>query len=255
MINQTQILELLNKFDPVSLDELNGAEFMKRTDTKFIFSSEQFVKLLPDLVEFYKILEVSEIRLAHYENVYFDTPDLKFFNDHHRKKLNRHKVRIRNYTTSDLSFLEIKFKNNKGVTIKKRKKIERFKNYLDSVDFTFIGKHMSNDIVLKASSRNEFSRITLLSKTNLERLTIDFSLNFFDDKNSHSDEKLVIAELKQERSSRRSDFYSLIKTMHIQPFRVSKYCIGMSYLNDDIKSNRFKPKLLKINKLSSNATT
>ncbi len=255
MINKSQIEELLNTFDPVSLGELNGAEFMKRTDTKFVFSSDNFIKLLPELSPHYKILEVSGTRLAFYENIYFDSHELKFYNDHHRKKLNRHKVRIRNYTYSDLCFLEVKFKNNKRVTTKTRLEIENLKNDLDQNDFSFVRKHTYNDIHLKPVYRNEFNRITLLGKTQKERLTIDFFINFFNDKKSHSADNLVIAELKQERASRRSEFYGIIKKMKIYPFRVSKYCIGMSYLNDNIKSNRFKSKLLKIKKITSNANT
>jgi len=255
MNKKDQIIQLLDTFDTVGLDELNGAEFMRRTDTKFVFSYEHLLKLLPELLHYYKILEVSGTRLAFYKNLYFDTPELKFYHDHHRRKSNRHKVRFRNYRTSDLSFLEVKFKTNKGVCIKTRKKIDDFKNDLDQKDFSFIRKHVPNDIELNPVFRSEFNRITLLNKTQKERLTIDFSLIFLNDKKTYSADNLVIAELKQERASRRSAFYTIIKKMRIQPFRVSKYCIGMSYLNDDIKSNRFKSKLLKIKKLTSNAIT
>ena len=39
---------------------------------------------------------------------------------HQNKKLNRYKIRQREYLISDISFFEIKFKSNKGRTIKKR---------------------------------------------------------------------------------------------------------------------------------------
>ena len=255
MIEKSQIIELLNTFDAVGLDELNGAEFMKRTDTKFIFSYEHFQKLLPELLDYYKVLEVSGTRLASYENLYFDTPDLMFYHDHHRNKKNRYKVRFRNYSTSNLCFLEVKFKNNKGVCIKKRKKIDSFKNNLDQKDFLFIRKHIHKDIELIPVCRNKFSRITLLNKTQKERLTIDFSLNVLNEEKSYSVDNLVIAELKQERANRRTAFYTIIKKMSIQPLSLSKYCIGMNYLNENIKSNRFKSKFLKIKKLTSHAIT
>ena len=42
-----------------------------------------------------------------------------FFLDHHNRRVNRNKIRFREYVGSNLTFLEVKTKNNKGKTIKK----------------------------------------------------------------------------------------------------------------------------------------
>ena len=60
---------------------------------------------------------------------------------------------------------------------------------------------------------------------------------------------IVIAEVKQERMSRSSDFMRIAKEMHILPIRISKYCMSALELNPDLKRNRFKEKVLFINKL------
>jgi len=60
---------------------------------------------------------------------------------------------------------------------------------------------------------------------------------------------IVIAEVKQERMSRSSDFMRIAKEMSILPVKISKYCISTVELNPEIKQNRFKEKVLFINKL------
>ena len=61
--------------------------------------------------------------------------------------------------------------------------------------------------------------------------------------------QIVIAEVKQERMSRSSDFMRIAKEMHILPIRISKYCLTTLSLNPELKQNRFKEKVLFINKL------
>jgi hypothetical protein len=94
-----------------------------------------------------------------------------------------------------------------------------------------------------------FSRITFVHKTQKERLTIDVNLTF-ENSNEKGDMKhIVIAEVKQERMSRSSDFMRIAKEMHILPIRISKYCLTTLALNPKLKKNRFKEKVLFINKL------
>ena len=51
---------------------------------------------------------------------------------------------------------------------------------------------------------------------------------------------IVIAEVKQERMSRSSDFMKIVKEMRILPFRLSKYCMSSLQLWPQLKQNRFK---------------
>ena len=92
-----------------------------------------------------------------------------------------------------------------------------------------------------ASLSKAFSRIIL--ETN------DINLSFENEKESGDLRDIVIAEVKQERISRKSDFIRIAKEMSILPMRLSKYCISTIHLNPEIKQNRFKKKLLFINKL------
>ena len=94
-----------------------------------------------------------------------------------------------------------------------------------------------------------FSRITFVHKKQKERLTIDVDLSFKNNEKKGDLKQIVIAEVKQERMSRSSDFIRIAKEMSILPMRLSKYCISTMQLHPNIKQNRFKKKQLFINKL------
>ena len=51
---------------------------------------------------------------------------------------------------------------------------------------------------------------------------------------------IVIIEIKQEKLNRNSVFYNLMKENGVRPSSMSKYCIGTSLLNQNLKANRFK---------------
>ena len=82
----------------------------------------------------------------------------------------------------------------------------------------------------------------MVHKLQTERLTIDIDLTFEYQKRSGNLKHLVIAEVKQERMSRSSDFMRIAKELHILPIRISKYCMSAIELNPDLKQNRFKEK-------------
>ena len=93
------------------------------------------------------------------------------------------------------SFLEVKFKNNKKMTIK-----NRLENNSRQDAESFLLKHSPYDFVqLEEKLTAEYRRMTLVDKLKCERVTIDLNLRF-----SHADESycipnLVILEVKRNR--------------------------------------------------------
>ena len=197
-------------------------------------------------------MEIENKRLQHYVSLYFDTDSFKFYSDHHNGKLNRYKVRYRKYTDSKLHFLEVKFKNNKGMTRKKRIKIEPGQFIRDGLfkeGLAFVQKRMNHDPGRLAPKLFvEYSRIALVHKDLKERVTIDINLSY---RNSSEKvlEKIAIAEVKQDRLSRSSDFIRLMNDMRIFNTRFSKYCFGINLLYPQVKYNRFKLRISTYNKL------
>jgi len=215
---------------------------MKRVDTKFVFNRNLLEKIFPFLVNQYKLLYVNDVVKSKYTSLYFDTKDFKFFMNHHNGKLNRSKVRFREYIDSQVSFLEVKRKTPKGKTIKKRIQVDSPIKTLNLDQQQFIKDRLKEDHELFYCHTNFFHRITMVNKFLKERITIDFDLCFENKKTTIKDETnhIVIAEVKQEKLDRNSFFYKLMKENGIRPSSMSKYCIGTSLLNKDLKANRFK---------------
>ena len=241
---------LLN-FDKTTLAEMNSVSLMKRVDTKFILKESQLLEVLSKLYDDYKILEIDQERLMKYSTLYFDSENKKCFKDHHNGKLNRYKIRMRKYLVSDICFLEIKKKNNLGITNKIRRQIKDFETNLTSESKDFITKSNINNLLLEPSLYNNFSRMTLVNKNESERITIDVDLSFSFGTDEKKFDKLVVVEIKQEGKRLNTTINRALKSMSILPTNFNKYCIGISNIIDDIKSNRFKEINLKINKLNN----
>ncbi|MFT5725192.1 MAG: hypothetical protein ACI9JN_002316 [Bacteroidia bacterium] len=232
-------------FSPISLTEMDEVKLMKRMDTKFIVNTDKILVLLNHIKSDYKILEINGNRLMTYDSLYYDTDGLNFYLDHHNKIANRIKIRKRNYVESNISFLEIKQKNNKGVTIKTRIPLQSFSKEMSQEGHSFIKEITNKDLTLHHSISNRFYRLTLVSIENEERVTIDFNLSY---DNQLYNKKLAIIELKQEKLNRNSKLFQALKSIGINPFSISKYCIGMATTYPDLKQNFFKHKMLTITK-------
>ncbi|MEP5340423.1 MAG: polyphosphate polymerase domain-containing protein [Algibacter sp.] len=244
---QQIIKESISKFSSISLEEMNSVALMKRTDTKFVINKLQLVSVLKGLDTHYKVLEINDDRIMSYSSLYFDTPNNKFYNDHHNGKNNRTKVRQRKYIESDLCFLEIKQKNGKGETHKTRIPVSDFETNLSKPSTDFIFKTTEQEYDLSPSLWNGFNRITLVNIKSKERVTIDLNLTYKINDIEKNYENLVVIELKQERFNRNSEIVKTLKSYKQNPYSISKYCIGMISLYSDLKYNIFKKKIIKIN--------
>jgi hypothetical protein len=246
--NEYREEEILQKFQPITLEEMDAVKLMNRTDTKFVLNRNFFNSVLPQFAESYRVLEIANKRMASYKTLYYDTQGFQLFLDHHNEKGDRYKIRIRNYVESNLFYLEIKRKF-KGRTDKKRTKVKDFELELSSESEHYINKVLGQQIKVVPKLWNSFQRITLVNTREVERLTLDLNLTFeWQDKKKVFDH-LVVAELKQENVNRNSLFYSLMKEHHIRPNSISKYCVGGIALNPELKANNFKDKVLLIDKL------
>lgn len=246
-----QTTHIINDFETISLKEMENVSLMKRTDTKFVIHEKHLVEILESVKDQYRVLELNKHRILPYLSLYFDTPTKKFYNDHHNQKVNRTKVRMRKYVASNLCFLEIKQKDGKGKTTKSRISIDDFELELSNNSASFIQQTTKQHYDLKPSIWNKFNRITLVNKIAKERLTIDLNLSFKKGHAFKTYNNLVIIELKQERFTRTSPIVKQLKSKQINPYSLSKYCIGMISIYNELKYNRFKKKLIKINKITA----
>ena len=236
------IVPILRKFDSFTLEELEAANMLERRDLKFIFPEAKSKLVVERMLDHYKILEVKGYRYTNYETVYYDTSSFKYYLLHHNENLNRLKVRTRRYVQSDLTFYELKFKNNKGWVSKERQLTDSL--FLDLND-VFTGQDQEN---LQPKIKIDYIRITFLSKDNAEKLTLDFNLKLNHYCPTHHYDNLVIAEMKR-KDLTRNIFTKIIKDLKIDSTGISKYCMGVAQAYPDIKQNNFKQKLLTIKKI------
>ncbi len=241
------MIEILNTLETISLSEMDNVKLMNRVDTKYIMHISKLPLLLKAIQPYYRVLEIDSNRLMTYKNNYFDTPDFKLYLAHHNGRVNRYKIRIREYVESQTVFTEIKFKDNKGKTRKKRTLTLKLS---EDENNKFVKKHspyyLSN---LENKIDIQFQRFTLVNKTKNERATIDVNLNFKNGTNEHTLHKTVIVEIKQETYDSNSELIKVLKTLKVSQQRISKYCIGTALIDENIKKNNFKQKIANINKL------
>jgi hypothetical protein len=245
----TSIQQILAGFEPINLQEMDGVKLMDRTDTKFVLHLDQFLLILPELKKNYRALDINGIRMSQYETLYYDTEDFQLYHKHQNKKLNRYKIRARHYVESDLNFFEIKFKNNKGRTIKDRIRISKLNKNLEQKErdllFEKTGIRFSE---IQPTIWVNYHRTTLVSKISCERVTIDSGLHFIKDGETKRYENLIIVEVKQERAAG-SPITEELKKYTIREGSLSKYCLGIMSMIPGIKQNNFKKNILTINKL------
>ena len=132
--------QLLSSFEPITLEEMDGVKLLDRVDIKFAFNYNRLPLILNGLQEHYRILDVNGVKQNSYETLYFDTPDFKLYHDHHNCRANRYKVRYRKYVESNLKFFEVKYRNNKGRTVKSRVRRKNINEVIDAVAQAGISK-------------------------------------------------------------------------------------------------------------------
>lgn len=246
---QDEVIHSLNQFDPITLEEMEGVKLMDRTDTKFTFNINELPTILEEAKNYYRILSVEGNRISRYKTLYFDTQDFDLYNEHHSGKLNRYKIRHRTYVESNIGFLEVKFKNNKGRTLKTRIKEVEVPELNTGKAFEFLKKMLPFDpLILLPKIWINYSRITLVNKTSAERLTLDLNLEFEKNGKKQILDQLVIAEVKQD-SKVASPFINIMRNKHIRQGSISKYCFGIASSYSEVKKNNFKQKLSNVKKI------
>ena len=239
---------------PITLGEMESVRLMNRIDTKYLTDEQTLLGVLADAAAAgYRVLVADEARISPYDSVYFDTEGLRMFSDHHNKRLRRQKVRTRAYILSGEAFLEIKRKNNRGRTKKKRtgipiSELPDFRS--DPAACRYLADHSDFEAAgLQPTVETLFQRITLVNPAMTERITIDTRLCFknFRTGLETSLRDAVIIELKQDGHAA-SPMKGILLNHRVKPARISKYCIAVTLTDPSAKSNRFKVKVRQIEK-------
>jgi hypothetical protein len=248
-----EIMAVLQQAEAITLEEMDSVKLLNRIDRKYVMHISRLPSIIQNILSEYRVLEIDGVRVFSYNTIYFDTPDHQFYKDHHNGLNNRVKVRCRQYIDNNLSFFEIKKKYRGNRTDKYRKKIDNPIDTLTAPEYEVVReKYIKYPLEqLNLSLLNSFKRITFVNNGLTERFTIDLSLAFGYKGDSVEVDKVVIIEVKQDKTNIHSPVIKELKLQRIPPGSVSKYILGVSLIKKGIKFNAFKMILNKINKIQN----
>lgn len=247
------IANTLSRFDPIGLDALNAkAAMLERLDNKYILRAAQLRPALERFSTDFDVLDIGGTRGFTYATRYFDDPETKAYYDHHQGRRKRCKVRVRHYVDAGFSYLEVKLKDTRDVTVKKRLRVENGLDALSSEAMAFVDESYRAmygegfDQPLKPVVGMEYQRITLVAKQGGERMTIDTRLRFWSEQgNCAVSPDMAIVETKSARGNGLAD--QVLRGLHLHPTaRVSKYCVAMAALGQVARHNRFLPAMRRL---------
>jgi len=249
----SSIAQILDRFKPLCLAELNArAAMLERLDNKYIVPAARFRPALEAFAEHFDVLEIDGKRAFTYATRYFDDENLRTYHAHHQGRRKRCKVRIREYVDAGISFLEVKLKDRRKLTVKRRLKIKAPMACLDQSCIDFV-EHCHSalydqplGLVLRQVISMRYRRITLVAKAGGERMTIDSGLNFQAEGSLREiPGGLFILETKSPRGNGIAD--RVLRGLRLHPTaQCSKYCIGMAALDLVERRNRFLPALKRL---------
>lgn len=241
-------------FRPIGLKDLNHkAEMLERLDNKYVVSAGDLKIALKAFSQSFDMLEIHGERAFEYDTCYFDDSQVSCYRHHHQGRRNRAKVRMRRYVGTDLCFVEVKLKDKRGVTVKKRLACDPdMFGILDENAIDFINREHSQmygrpfDLELGRTVEMQYRRMTLVAKDGGERMTIDSALQFRKgDDLCRINPDIFILETKSAKGNGLAD--AILRAQHLHPTRnCSKYCASVALLFANVKVNRFLPALRKL---------
>lgn len=244
-------------FRPIGLEALNAkAAMLERLDQKYVVRAPALKAMLPVLAQRFDVLEIDGRRAFTYDTCYFDDPERRSYHDHHQGRRQRMKVRVRRYVEAGLCFVEVKLKDRRGSTVKKRMPYDPDKfGLLDDAALAHV-RHSWEALYgrpferpLEPALHMRYRRVTLVAREGGERLTIDTGIRFFGGGDERgTDDDVFILETKSAHGHGVAD--AILRHHHQHPTNgCSKYCVGMSVTGAVQKFNRFRPALRKLGAL------
>lgn len=239
----------LSRLAPVGLAELsNRAGLLTRVDRKYALTPAQAQDLLPGLPVGTRVLDIQGRTRHSYQSTYFDTPELDSFFSTSRRWRRRFKVRLRSYTDSGLSFVEVKTRGPRGVTVKDRMAYCPEKARAGRLDLEVLAwveaqlvraGCAARALDLEPSLHGSYTRATLLLPgREAARATVDWGLTWaLPSGVPYQAQDLVIVETKS--GAQASALDRSLWSHGIRPTRVSKYATALTALRDELPTNRW----------------
>ena len=232
---------ILADLDSIGLDELNKrAAMLTRVDRKYALDATAASAIMSHLPEGTKVLQINGQVSQGYASTYYDTPDMDSYMLTALKRRRRFKVRSRTYLSSDESFLEVKTRGPRGVTVKKR-----MPTASDEAGAPLAGQRRTwvagkveptgyDHLVpaLEPVLAGSYERNTLLLPGGQGRATVDTGLTWRSLRTDRTElvrPDLVIIEMKSGATPSAVDH--LLWASGVRPVKISKYGTAMAAMH------------------------
>lgn len=236
------LLQAIDALTPVDLAVVDdAARLLVRRDRKYLVPTGEAARLAATLGEQARVLEIDGARSFRYESIYFDTPDLRAFHATARRRTRRFKVRTRAYLDSGRCVVELKVRDARGTTSKRRLEyaMER-RHRLDAGAVAFVSTCPlvgPDGNLLRPVLRTRYRRTTLLVDGRT-RLTIDRDLESATTSAGRlSLVGMVVVETKT--PGRPSSADRLLWAMGHRPIAMSKFATTLAALEPGLPTNRW----------------
>ena len=236
-----------SSFDATSLSALERrAGLDVRVDRKYIVDVGLLTPLADALAESHAALNVAGTRVFAYETAYFDSPDLVTYRHHLQRRRRRFKCRTRLYAHAGLCFFEIKLRDGRDRTVKRKLALDPDAHgMLTPAALEFLEATLGEEYGSSAPSglapvlSTGFVRSTLVAAAGAERVTLDTSLSFAaEGREGALLPGRVLVETKTANGNGLAD--RVLRRLGARPADAcSKYCVGMALLHPDLRRNRF----------------
>ncbi len=231
--------------EPIGLKELNAlAELQTRVDRKYFVPADAFRRLIAQLGDEIKVLEIDGLRTFGYESVYFDTPDLSTYRAHVQRRRNRFKARTRTYTDTGLCMFEVKLTGARGETVKQRvPHPEEYRAELTESALSHLATslrqafHQDVPAGMQPTLVTTYRRTTFVTRTGDARLTCDTGLVCLDMENEVRDTGTHVLVESKSGGQGGSIADRILRELGVRPASVSKYAVAVAALHPELPSN------------------
>lgn len=229
---------------PISLAELlEDAELQIRTDRKYLIEASRVPDILAAL-EGARVLDIGGRRCFGYVSTYFDTPELVAHARAAHRRRRRFKVRTRTYADSGQTWLEIKTRGRRGITVKDRMPIAGTR--LDAAAREHVracleAAHVEGVEVaeLQPVLHSRYRRSTLLLPDGA-RVTIDTELVWqLAEGPVHEAGAVAVIETKSPPGTGPCALDRELATRGVRTARISKYATGLALMVPTVPHNRW----------------
>ncbi|MET8102170.1 polyphosphate polymerase domain-containing protein [Streptomyces sp. NPDC005236] len=227
-----------------TLAEVDAAAALQhRTDRKYLVPLDRARRLVEQLADSHRILDLDGRRTTTYHSTYFDTPQLGAWHAHVQGRRRRWKVRTRLYAEDGLCRVEVKTKDGRGATVKHAlgapaaeygRLTERAAGFLDGVLASSAIPVRAADLI--ATTEIRYLRAALADLDHGTRVTLDGVLTcHHGDRSAALDPDFVLVETKG--GARPAPADRMLLALGVRPVSISKYLIGQALLTPGLPDN------------------